>query len=86
MAYETKPGQGSLFKNDKKTEEKHPQYRGNGISPNGEEMQISAWVKKDKNGNSYMSLSFQPPYKKEDKPEVKSEKPIIPEANDDLPF
>jgi hypothetical protein len=26
--YEKKAGQGSLFKNEKKTEDKHPHYRG----------------------------------------------------------
>lgn len=74
---ENKLNSGALFKNDKKTNEKQPDYRGNG-NINGKQMDVAAWVKQGKNGN-FLSLSFSEPYVSP----VKNE-PVI--ANDDLPF
>lgn len=47
---------GVLFKNDKKESERHPDYKGN-IEVDGVAYWLSAWIKTDKNGNKYMSLS-----------------------------
>lgn len=49
---------GVLFKNDKRQTDKHPNYRGS-CEINNEQYWMSAWLKKDKNGNTFMSLSFQ---------------------------
>lgn len=50
---------GVLFKNDKASDNPNaPAYKGNG-EVNGVEVWLSAWVKKSKNGVSYMSLSFE---------------------------
>jgi hypothetical protein len=62
MAYEQKDGQGSLFKNDEKKTDKHPDYRGD-CTIGGQKYWLSAWIKEGKNGK-FMSLSIQP---KEDK-------------------
>lgn len=35
MAYEMKPGQGSAFKNEKKTEDWHPPFTGKIMLPDG---------------------------------------------------
>lgn len=48
---------GVLFKNDRKEKETHPDYKGNYTDANGAEFWLSAWLKKDKNGNTFMSLS-----------------------------
>ena len=48
---------GVLFKNDRKEKESHPDYKGNYTDGNGQEFWLSAWLKKDKNGNTFMSLS-----------------------------
>ena len=48
---------GVLFKNDRKEKETHPDYKGNYTDANGQEFWLSAWLKKDKNGNTFMSLS-----------------------------
>jgi uncharacterized protein (DUF736 family) len=50
---------GALFKNDKKQTDRHPDYKGS-CEINNVQMWVSAWLKKDKNNNTYMSLSFQP--------------------------
>jgi hypothetical protein len=58
--FEKRDMSGSLFKNNKKKTEKHPDYTGQVII-NGEEMWISAWVKEAKeSGMKYFSLAFQP--------------------------
>jgi hypothetical protein len=59
MAYEQRDNSGSLFKNDKRTDEKHPHYKGTAMI-NGEEFWISAWMKEGKSGVKFMSLAFQP--------------------------
>ena len=57
MAYEMRPGSGSLFKNDKKTEDRHPNLKGKIMLPNGEVRWMSAWTKKTAAGESWLSLS-----------------------------
>jgi hypothetical protein len=58
MAYEQKDNSGSLFKNDKKSSDKHPDRKGSAMI-DGVEYWVSGWVKQDKNGNPWMSLAFQ---------------------------
>jgi hypothetical protein len=58
MAYELKDGQGSLFKNDRKESENHPDYRGE-INVDGQLYWLSAWIKEGKKGK-FMSLSAKP--------------------------
>lgn len=58
MAYEMRPGSGSLFKNDKKTTDKHPTHKGRVMLPNGEERWLSAWVKKTQAGEPWVSLQI----------------------------
>lgn len=57
MAYEMKPGQGSLFRNEKKTEERQPGYKGRLMLPNGEVRWVSCWVKKTSAGEPWFSLA-----------------------------
>ena len=59
MSYEQKDGQGSLFRNENKETEQHPDYRGS-IKIDGREYWLSSWLKQAKNGKKYMSLSAQP--------------------------
>jgi len=61
MAYEMKPGQGSAFPNDKKKEEKHPDFKGKIKTPDGKDWEISMWNKSGSKGNFY-SISIQEPY------------------------
>jgi uncharacterized protein (DUF736 family) len=58
MAYEMRPSSGSLFKNDKKTTDKHPNYKGRVMLPNGEERWLSAWTKKTNAGETWVSLQI----------------------------
>lgn len=80
---ENKTNTGAIFKNDKKTSEKHPDYRGK-VNVNGKEMEVALWVKQGKNG-SYFSASFSEPYVAPAN-NVVSNVPVGDSLNDDLPF
>ena len=51
---------GSLFKNDRKELDTHPDYNGS-INVGGEEYWLNAWVKESKkDGKKFFSLSVKP--------------------------
>jgi len=50
MAYEMRPGAFSLFKNDKKTKDTQPDWKGSIKLPNGEEFWFDAWTKQGTKG------------------------------------
>ena len=64
---------GSLFKNDKKTEEKHPDMSGT-INIDGTEFWISGWKKTSKAGTGFISLSVRPKQDQASKPSVPAKK------------
>jgi len=60
MAYEPKPGSFSLFKNDRKEKDTHPDYRGDGVTLDGQPAWISAWLKETRDGKKFFSISIKP--------------------------
>ena len=78
MAYDPKPGSFSLFKNQQKQSDTHPDYSGDGKDLAGNAVYVSAWLKEGKSGK-FMSCSFK---LKEAKKTVE-EKPL---DIDDIPF
>lgn len=58
MAYEHREGSGSLFKNDKKGNDKAPDMKGDALY-NGELVSIAAWRKSGAKGDFY-SLKIEP--------------------------
>jgi hypothetical protein len=85
VSYVQKDGQGSLFKNDRKEKDTHPDYKGS-IMVNGVEMWLSAWIK-DGDKGKWMSLSAQP----KEKQEAPRRAPAPPargrdSMDDDVPF
>ena len=58
MAYEMKPSSGSLFKNDRKEKETHPDYKGKVMLPNGEVRWLSGWKKQTASGDGWLSLAI----------------------------
>jgi uncharacterized protein (DUF736 family) len=73
---------GALFKNDRKETDKHPDYKGT-INVAEDDYWLSAWLKKDKNGKTYMSLSVQPKTPSQSAP---AEAPAAVEFDDEIPF
>ena len=57
MAYEMRDLSGSLFKNNKREKDTHPNATGTALI-DGVEYWVSAWTKRDKNGNPWQSLAF----------------------------
>ena len=80
MAFELKPGQGSLFKNDSKQGDNSPDYKGS-INVNGEEFWLNAWIKTSKKGTKFMSLSTKPKVEKPDR-----SRPLREQLNDEIQF
>ena len=79
---------GALFKNDKKTSDNHPDYKGQ-ANVNGSDCWVSAWIKTDKTGKKYMSLSFQAKEAKQESPKPRTgggSRPTRDEFVDDAPF
>lgn len=77
---------GSLHKNDRKTQQNHPDYRGDAAPVCPEcgcksEFWLSAWIKTARSGKKWMSIAFQP--KEEQKQEAKS---LPTDFDDDIPF
>jgi single-stranded DNA-binding protein len=89
MSYVQKDGQGSLFKNDRKEKDTHPDYKGS-ILINGQEFWLSAWIKEGAKGK-FMSLSAQPK-EQQRAPAPASRPPAAKPASgfddmdDDIPF
>jgi hypothetical protein len=81
MAYEMRELSGSLFKNEKKTEDKHPQMQGSCLI-DGVEYYVSAWTKDGAKGR-WQSLAFK---RKDSKPADKPAPASIEQMDDDIPF
>lgn len=54
--YEMRPGQGSAFKNDKKTEDWHPAYKGKVMLPDGSVHWLDITPKKTKAGDTWIAV------------------------------
>lgn len=70
MSYEHKANTGTLFSNNNKTEDKHPNYKGK-INVGGKDYELAGWVKEGKNGQ-FLSLKVSELFKPE--PQNTSEK------------
>ena len=71
---------GVLFRNDKRENEKAPNYKGN-ITVGGQDYWLSAWIKEGKSGK-FMGLAVSP--KEDYQPKQAPKKASI--ADEDLPF
>ena len=81
MTYEMKDGSFSLFKNDKKLTEKHPDYKGS-IKINGVEHWFDGWLKEGKKGK-FLSGRIGDPKQKGFTPKGDDEMPV---KDDDFAF
>lgn len=58
MAFELKDNSGSIWVNDRKEKDTHPDRTGT-VRVGGKDYYISGWLK-EANGKKYLSLSFKP--------------------------
>jgi len=90
MAYTMKENTGSLFPNDRKETDNHPDYKGQALI-DGTEYWLSAWKKTAQNGNAYLSFSFKAKDARGDR-DARLDNDVarapLPAANldDDVPF
>lgn len=84
MAYEQKDNSGSLFNNDKKTTENHPDRTGSALI-NGVAYWVSGWVKKDKNGKPWMSMAFTEKEERREEPKRREPEPDN-DPDQEIPF
>jgi hypothetical protein len=81
MTYETKPGQGALFINDKGDNEKRPDRRGDLVCPCcSEPLKLAGWIKQGKTG-PWLSIKAD---KKDDAPKPAGKQPE--DFDDSIPF
>lgn len=55
--YQQRDMTGSLFKNEKKEQDNHPDYKGDCLI-DGQAYWMSAWLKTSESGRKWMSFSF----------------------------
>lgn len=82
MAQGNYPNSGVLFKNDRKAEPKHPDYKGE-LDVDGQKFWLSAWIK-DGRAGKFLSLSITP--KQAAGPRRESPPSGDPAPNDEIPF
>jgi hypothetical protein len=83
MAFEQRELSGSLFKNDRREKDTHPNMTGTALI-NGVEYWVSAWTREGKSGK-WISLAFKP--KVEKRPDGSTKRnPGKLDENDDVPF
>jgi hypothetical protein len=78
---------GSIWKNDKKETEKHPDFTGS-LNVNGQEFWVSAWKRRPDQSDKAPALSFS--IKAKDggngKPQGQDPKPNYQDDSDTIPF
>ena len=85
MAYEMKDNTGSLFKNDRKEADTHPDYKGSALL-NGVEHWLDAWINTSSGGAKYMSLKFKPKDAQQDRRPNSTTNQFEDDLSDEVPF
>jgi hypothetical protein len=81
MAYEKRDNSGSLFRNERKNNERSPDYTGSCMI-GGRDYWINGWVKESQSGKKFFSFAFK-------EKEERKEAPVQNKAtdiDDDIPF
>lgn len=86
--YQQKDLTGTLFKNKRKEKDTQPGATGTALI-DGVEYRVSAWTRKDKNGDPYQSLAFtraDRPYDSRERPTAERRGSMKDELDSDIPF
>lgn len=60
MAYEHKAGELTLFKNERKENDRQPDYKGRGCGLDGQPLEIAGWLRQGQRG-TFMSIRISVP-------------------------
>lgn len=78
---------GAVFKNRRKEQDTHPDWRGDITTPDGKKWEISMWERVTRNGDAYYSVGMrefrEPPPRQEPRREAPAQKQDAP---DEIPF
>jgi hypothetical protein len=91
--FEPKENKGNLFKNKKKEKDTHADYKGT-CNIAGTMYWMNAWINRDKNGDPYMGMTFNPVEEKYKQGQQQQQKVRVvggkdvdkPDPSDDVPF
>ena len=76
------PGWGSLFRRETEPGRNQPQYTGQVLNPDGDELQVAIWIKTARSGQKYLRIHLEPPYE----PDGDDLDGDQLEDDDDIPF
>lgn len=80
---------GALFKNERKEKDNQPDYTGSWTDGSGKEMQLAAWIRKSKKGQTFMSVRATEKRVQDSKPSINNERAESVDKDDfddDIPF
>lgn len=83
MSYEQKNNSGSIFNNDRKERDAHPDRTGSAMI-DGVGYWVSGWIKQDRNGKQYLSLAFKPKDAKADERTAPKPQPAARRSSADM--
>lgn len=84
MAFEQKDLTGSLFRNDRKEKDTHPDFNGS-CRIGGHDYWMNAWLKIDKNDKKYFSFAFKLKDGSSARPEP-AKQSFTRDLDDEVPF
>ena len=88
MTREVYDNSGAIFVNDRKEKDSHPDRSGQAMI-DGREYWVSGWLKKDRNGNPFLSLAFKLKGEKQPQPTTSKMQPLgrgRDDMDDEVPF
>ena len=85
MAYEMRDNTGSLFRNERKESDTHPEYKGSALI-GGVEHWLDAWINTAKDGSKYMAVKFKRKDAAGGAPPRQEPRAAAFDIDDDVPF
>jgi uncharacterized protein (DUF736 family) len=91
IAYELREGSGNIFRNDKRGNERAPDFAGDALL-DGKRVRLAAWKKKNVKGELFLSVTLHRPQPRSTPQDPMTDVNLVPAArsgndiDDDFPF